>query len=58
MMQLWLQKVQCYQKTFSPSFFQNISNISSASMGKSKKLLKGMFLVILIGNVNSIRSCE
>lgn len=36
MVQLWLQKLQCYQQTFSPSLFQCITNISSVLWEKAK----------------------
>lgn len=58
MMQLWLQEVQCYQKAFSPSFLQNIANISFACMAKSKHLLQGLFPVTLIGDAGSRRSSK
>lgn len=53
MMQLWLHKVQRCQKPVSSSFCQNVTNISSASMGKSKNLLKRLFRVILMGSTDS-----
>lgn len=49
---------KCKQKAFSPSFFQNIADISFACMAKSKHLLQGLFPVTLIGNAGSQRSSK
>lgn len=53
LMQLWLQKVQHYQNTLSPAFFQNITSISSASAGKSKNSVKVVFPVLLLVSAGS-----
>lgn len=52
---LWCSSgfTKCNQKAFSPSFFQNIANISFACMAKSKHLLLGLFPVTLIGKAGS-----